>query len=642
MSIHHPRLPPDAETIEQQHLKTIYKFLLDVNFTEHLDLSEIHLRQVFKPAYPLAIVLLFYGALIFFGLIGNLTVFGVIWRRKLYQKDNIQACVLNLTIAFLTQLVVVIPLSLFVLLVHNWVLGSIVCYTLPIIQDIPTYSLTLTLFVLCLDRHQCIRHPDRQRLPISWALGLVWAVSIGLVLPYAAYITYIDLSILGETLQGGEICIISLSGNASKYIKVLFVLCYVVPMLLIVVLLFRTSFELQRREKAQSTLHREESGETELMFQQQESRRTSQFNRSRDMSGLSTVTTGTTTDSPGESNGRGRNSMNNNEVPRHSVSITTAMVDVSKEKRSQRFLFLIVSIYFVSLLPLNVLKIVRQMVTETYDNEDHFDITYIVIVYVAFVPTLVIPWFFAHWILIGALTPDRVRKYMSQSSFNNGSHFTSSCQDGQGNNGNNSSHHQRRYTQPQVSPPPKMTRTLVEGKGPVVIHEFNERNQHLQQRRVSDHPTPGKLPKRPRATSHADPLLNIDVLNQHPHARRSSRPDVAITNVGGNLSVAKEPHGRRRSYCPGYHGPSPKTSNHMYIKQQSPTHNLTSPPHHRCCPTAGDSLNPNIIQQQQQQQRRHSSYMTGDVSLPPPPPPHQGRRSSRGHAEDMLKDCTAV
>ena len=33
-----------------------------------------------------------------------------------------------------------------------------------------------------------------------------------------------------------------------------------------------------------------------------------------------------------------------------------ANIDISKEKRSQRFLGLIVAVYFLSLLPLNVLK----------------------------------------------------------------------------------------------------------------------------------------------------------------------------------------------------------------------------------------------------------------------------------------------
>ena len=48
-------------------------------------------------------------------------------------------------------------------------------------------------------------------------------------------------------------------------------------------------------------------------------------------------------------------------------------------------------------------RIVRQVVTETYDNDDHFDITYVIIVWFAFLPTVIVPWFISHWLLIGAL-----------------------------------------------------------------------------------------------------------------------------------------------------------------------------------------------------------------------------------------------
>ena len=50
------------------------------------------------------------------------------------QQENTLTCVLNLSAAFLLQLCVVVPLSVFVLVVQNWVLGSFVCYMLPMIQ----------------------------------------------------------------------------------------------------------------------------------------------------------------------------------------------------------------------------------------------------------------------------------------------------------------------------------------------------------------------------------------------------------------------------------------------------------------------------------------------------------------------------
>ena len=56
-----------------------------------------------------------------------------LWRSE-YKLDNTHICVLNLTVGFLLQLAIVVPLTLFVIVVHNWVLGPFVCYALPILQ----------------------------------------------------------------------------------------------------------------------------------------------------------------------------------------------------------------------------------------------------------------------------------------------------------------------------------------------------------------------------------------------------------------------------------------------------------------------------------------------------------------------------
>ena len=74
-------------------------------------------------------------------------------------------------------------------------IGFNINIVLILLQDIPTYCITLTLLVLCLDRHQSIRHPEPGPLPMRWILALVWVISVALVLPYMAYITHVDLSV---------------------------------------------------------------------------------------------------------------------------------------------------------------------------------------------------------------------------------------------------------------------------------------------------------------------------------------------------------------------------------------------------------------------------------------------------------------
>ena len=47
---------------------------------------------------------------------------------------------------------------------------------------------------------------------------------------------------------------------------------------------------------------------------------------------------------------------------------------------------------------------VNHSVTETYENDSHFDLTYIIFVWFTFLPTVTLPWFYARWVLIGSLS----------------------------------------------------------------------------------------------------------------------------------------------------------------------------------------------------------------------------------------------
>ena len=47
---------------------------------------------------------------------------------------------------------------------------------------------------------------------------------------------------------------------------------------------------------------------------------------------------------------------------------------------------------------------VNHSMTETYENDIHFDLTFIIFVWITFLPTVTLPWFYAHWVLIGSLS----------------------------------------------------------------------------------------------------------------------------------------------------------------------------------------------------------------------------------------------
>lgn len=108
----------------------IHKFLLD-RHDQTLDLRVPHLKNAFIDTY--SIVIAVYAVLVIFGMGSNLAVVAYIICTKLY-KDETFAFLLNNCCCDLIKCVVDIPVTLFVLMVHNWVLGELLCPVLPMIQ----------------------------------------------------------------------------------------------------------------------------------------------------------------------------------------------------------------------------------------------------------------------------------------------------------------------------------------------------------------------------------------------------------------------------------------------------------------------------------------------------------------------------
>ena len=87
----------------------------------------------------------------------------------------------------------------------------------------------LTLLLVSADRHSAIvrRGNGNARaatggsgggglLPMRWAVALAWAISVGLVLPYSAYIKYIDLSVSGDFMYVKH----KFNGSCSREVRV--------------------------------------------------------------------------------------------------------------------------------------------------------------------------------------------------------------------------------------------------------------------------------------------------------------------------------------------------------------------------------------------------------------------------------------
>jgi hypothetical protein len=95
------------------------------------DYSEPMLKPVVWNTY--SIFLVQYGMLALFSVCSNLLVIAYIMRFKLY-RDVTQAFLVNLSLCYFMQSLVVLPLTLAVLLIQNWIFGQFLCFFLPMLQ----------------------------------------------------------------------------------------------------------------------------------------------------------------------------------------------------------------------------------------------------------------------------------------------------------------------------------------------------------------------------------------------------------------------------------------------------------------------------------------------------------------------------
>uniref|UniRef100_A0A6P7GEK3 Uncharacterized protein LOC114341413 n=1 Tax=Diabrotica virgifera virgifera TaxID=50390 RepID=A0A6P7GEK3_DIAVI len=72
-------------------------------------------------------------------------------------------------------------------------------------------------------------------------------------------------------------------------------------------------------------------------------------------------------------------------------------LNVIKERRTLRFLVAIIVLYGICLFPLMVLKVARLSIKETYANIAVFDVLYLIVVWIAFLPTCTTPLLFILW-----------------------------------------------------------------------------------------------------------------------------------------------------------------------------------------------------------------------------------------------------
>ncbi|XP_037798082.1 orexin receptor type 1-like [Penaeus monodon] len=382
---------------------------------ETVNFAEPQLRKSLANIYPLFLVL--YSLLVVFGTVGNVAMIAYILRRRLY-RDATCAFIMNIGVCNVIMSVLLLPLSLAILLIQNWIFGSFLCYFVPMLQDVPIHASMATMVFIAVDRYRMIVYPLKPRVPPFIAVLAVWVMSLCVVLPYAVYMNYIDLQVLfGRQFKGVGICTVNLGDDIAEYTRGLFVVLYAFPLALILFLHVRVSGEMRSREVPVNmvALDSRSRESQQDIWSVQDTRPPSSIylndvdGRDGFLSHEAHQLPSFMSPTPTLMGGGG------SQTPTMLHPMEEAELDLAREKRNQRYIATIVTAFALCLCPLMILRLVKNMVMETYDNSGHFDITFITFVWIAFLPTVTTPALFGAW-KISRTTKERLQGYLNLGS----------------------------------------------------------------------------------------------------------------------------------------------------------------------------------------------------------------------------------
>lgn len=382
--------------IPDRYLGMIIHFLM--NF--HNDTSEFshpHLRKSFQYSYVFFVFM--YSIIFVSGLGANIMLLHKIYNLRPYNISMYKYLACN-AINDMIKCVVIMPMALSTTLFQNWVYGSFFCYLFPMLQDIPFHGTMLTFLLIGFDRHRQIVYPLKPPFSSFLCMVGVWVATVFAVLPYAVYTRYLDLEIyLGAQFKDTGICAINVDDNIEEYIRGLFIIMYVLPLGLIAYLHVKASEEIKIRQAAFTVSYHDVN-----VNGNRESDSVSSLNPNLIAAAPlgSRVSSSVTLTVPKE---YPMPCQNCEDPYSQDKSLHFSVNNVSSEdnkdwqheKKLQNFLASAVTAYAVCLLPLNLVRLLKHVVYETYESSYHFDLTFITVAWLAFVPTVTTPLIFQHY-----------------------------------------------------------------------------------------------------------------------------------------------------------------------------------------------------------------------------------------------------
>ncbi|KAF2351003.1 G protein-coupled receptor rhodopsin-like [Trinorchestia longiramus] len=175
-----------------------------------------------------------YVIVILAGVIGNVLVGYVIWRKKTMRTPR-NLYIINLTFSDLSMCIFCMPFTLIQLLNKDFNLGTLICKLIQVIQGTNIMVSISTIVAIAADRYAAIvvGLSERSQLYVSWSLAVIWTISIASTLPLFSWYEVVPVKLYQILLY--KRCVITWPSTTVKYtyIVMLMIMMYVIPIIVL-------------------------------------------------------------------------------------------------------------------------------------------------------------------------------------------------------------------------------------------------------------------------------------------------------------------------------------------------------------------------------------------------------------------------
>lgn len=378
-------------SIPERYLRILIP-LMESFGNETTDFNRIHFRTSLQPyMYPIVFLYLF---ILVAGSVGNI----LLMRELVRRRRQLPSCLHFLVDLFLGNCLndifikcfLVLPVSFLILTSVHWTLGPFLCASFPLLQDSCFHATSLTFLSAMCVRYKNLKSASTSACSGSgtggsgadsaaeinyvqyefnptYCLVTCWLISVIGVIPHTIFIEYLDLALFfGPAFAGTGLCAVNLQGNVEEYIRVLFVLFYLVPIVISISYHCRAVDVIKSWTKAVEDMERRAIVSRSQSTGHGNSARNSRTSNSNDREFGRVVRSDSDWD----------------------WDLTTSLY---LEQKVQTLLFIMFAVQSASLLPLNILRFSKHIVIETKEFSFTFDVTFIAFVAIQFSSVVAMP-----------------------------------------------------------------------------------------------------------------------------------------------------------------------------------------------------------------------------------------------------------